>query len=144
MSTDQRFTLGDNVEHLTISELAEQNPDFRRVLRTRRRSPVAIMTIPVCGENGEEVHENTDQILTFVCGTGDAALVGHTHPFENGDQCTVPAGTKHNFRNTLARRIPCSTRSTARPNMHRTQARPPRKRPTLPWRRAWTNSPQPQ
>jgi mannose-6-phosphate isomerase-like protein (cupin superfamily) len=58
------------------------------------------MTIPVGGEFGDGVHENTDQILTFVSGTGDAARVGHTHPFEDGDRCTVPAGTMHNFRNT--------------------------------------------
>lgn len=100
MSTEQHFTLGDNVEHFTIGELAERNPDFRRVLWTGKHSQIVIMTIPVGGEIGEEVHENTDQVLTFISGTGEADLAGHTHPIEGGDQCAVPAGTKHNFRNT--------------------------------------------
>ncbi len=59
-----------------------------------------IVTIPAGREIGEEVHENTDQVLTFISGAGEADLAGHTHPIEAGDPCTVPAGTKHNFRNT--------------------------------------------
>jgi mannose-6-phosphate isomerase-like protein (cupin superfamily) len=100
MNTEKHFTLGDNVEHFTIGDLAERNPDFRRVLWTGKHSQIVIMTIPVGGEIGEEVHENSDQVLTFVSGTGEADLAGHTHPIEAGDQCAVPAGTKHNFRNT--------------------------------------------
>lgn len=100
MSTQQHFTLGSNVEHFTISEMAAQNPDFRRVLWTGKHSQIVIMTIPAGGEIGEEVHENTDQVLTFVSGNGEADLAGHTHPIEAGDQCAVPAGTMHNFRNT--------------------------------------------
>jgi mannose-6-phosphate isomerase-like protein (cupin superfamily) len=100
MSTEQNFTLGSNVEHFTIGKLAQQSPDFRRVLWTGKHSQIVIMTIPAGGEIGEEVHENSDQILTFVSGTGVADLAGHTHPIEGGDQCAVPAGTLHNFRNT--------------------------------------------
>lgn len=58
------------------------------------------MTVPVGGEIGDEVHEHTDQILTFISGTGEADLNGETHPIEAGDQCAVPAGAQHNFRNT--------------------------------------------
>ncbi|KDA06366.1 cupin [Microbacterium sp. CH12i] len=100
MSTQQRFSIGENVEHFTIGELAKQNPDFRRVLWTGKHSQIVIMTIPAGGEIGEEVHENTDQVLTFISGTGEADLAGQTHPIEAGDQCAVPAGTQHNFRNT--------------------------------------------
>ena len=100
MSTEQHFTIGENVEHFTIGELAKQNPDFRRVLWTGKHSQIVIMTIPAGGEIGEEIHENTDQVLTFISGTGEADLAGQTHPIEAGDQCAVPAGTKHNFRNT--------------------------------------------
>ncbi|QAV70990.1 cupin domain-containing protein [Salinibacterium sp. UTAS2018] len=100
MNTEQNFTLGNNVEHFTIGELAQQSPDFRRVLWTGKHSQIVIMTIPAGGDIGEEIHENSDQILTFISGTGAADLAGHTHPIEGGDQCAVPAGTKHNFRNT--------------------------------------------
>lgn len=58
------------------------------------------MTIPVGVEIGDEVHENTDQILTFISGSGEGDLNGETHPIDAGDQCAVPAGAQHNFRNT--------------------------------------------
>ncbi|MFD6893701.1 cupin domain-containing protein [Rhodococcus sp. NPDC060086] len=43
--------------------------------------------------------ESTDQVLTFVSGTGEAVLNGHTHMVEAGDQCAIAAGARHNFRN---------------------------------------------
>lgn len=97
---EKNFTLGDNVEHFTIADVARDNPDFRKVLWTGEHAQIVVMTIPPGGEIGDEVHEHTDQILTFVSGTGEADLNGHNHPIEAGDQCAVPAGTQHNFRNT--------------------------------------------
>ncbi|GAA4681948.1 cupin domain-containing protein [Phytohabitans rumicis] len=88
------------MEHFTIATVAEQNPDFRRVLWTGRHAQLVIMTIPPGGEIGEEVHEDTDQILTFVSGVGEARVAGRTKPVAQGDLVAVPAGTKHNFVNT--------------------------------------------
>src|SRR5690606_938958 len=65
-------------------------------------SDLVIMTIPPGGEIGEEVHEETDQILTFVSGTGEAEVAGSVTPVAQGDLVAVPAGTRHNFRNTGA------------------------------------------
>ena len=96
----QHFALEGNVEHFTIADIAAANPDFRKVLWTGKHSQIVIMTVPAGGEIGDEVHETTDQILTFVSGTGEADLDGHTHPVGAGDQCAVPAGARHNFRNT--------------------------------------------
>ena len=84
----------------TIATVAEQSADFRRVLWTGKYTQVVIMTIPPGGEIGEEVHEDTDQILTFVSGTGEADIAGQTSTVAQGDLVTVPAGTRHNFRNT--------------------------------------------
>lgn len=36
----------------------------------------------------------------FLSGTGEADLAGETHEVDQGDLCAVPAGTRHNFRNT--------------------------------------------
>jgi mannose-6-phosphate isomerase-like protein (cupin superfamily) len=79
-----------SVIHYTIATEAEKYADFRRVLWTGKNTQLVIMTIPPGGEIGEEVHEDIDQILTFVSGTGVA----------QGDLVVVPAGTKHNFVNT--------------------------------------------
>lgn len=98
--TEKSFSLGGNVQHFTIADVAKDNPDFRKVLWTGEHAQIVVMTVPVGGEIGDEVHPETDQILTFVSGTGHADLEGHTHPIEAGDQCVVPAGAQHNFRNT--------------------------------------------
>ena len=60
------------MEHFTIATVAEESADFRRVLWTGEHTQLVIMTIPPDGEIGEEVHEDIDQILTFVSGTGEA------------------------------------------------------------------------
>ena len=85
---------------LTIATVAEKNPDFRRVLWTGEYSQLVIMTIPPGGEIGEEVHPDTDQILTFVSGVGEAKVSGKTKKVAQGDLVCVPAGAKHNFANT--------------------------------------------
>ena len=100
MSAQEHFIIEGNIEHFTIADIAGSNPDFRQVLWTGQHAQIVVMTIPTGGEIGEEVHEHTDQILTFVAGTGEADMNGHTHPIEAGDQCAVPAGARHNFRNT--------------------------------------------
>lgn len=88
------------MNHFTIATVAEESPDFRRVLWTGEHSQLVIMTIPADGEIGEEVHEENDQILTFVSGIGEARVGGRTRKVTAGDLVCVPAGTKHNFVNT--------------------------------------------
>jgi mannose-6-phosphate isomerase-like protein (cupin superfamily) len=89
-----------SVIHHTIATEAQKSPDFRRVLWTGKHSQLVIMTIPVGGEIGEEVHEDTDQILTFVSGTGKAVVSGNERNVAQGDLVVVPAGLTHNFVNT--------------------------------------------
>jgi mannose-6-phosphate isomerase-like protein (cupin superfamily) len=88
------------MEHFTIATVAEQSADFRRVLWTGKNTQLVIMTIPVGGEIGEEVHDGIDQILTFVSGTAEARVGGETKAVAAGDLVVVPAGTRHNFVNT--------------------------------------------
>jgi mannose-6-phosphate isomerase-like protein (cupin superfamily) len=90
------------MQHFAIATVAEQSADFRRVLWTGVHAQLVIMTIPPGGDIGEEVHEDTDQILTFVSGTGEAVVAGETRKVAQGDLVTVPAGTRHNFLNTGA------------------------------------------
>jgi mannose-6-phosphate isomerase-like protein (cupin superfamily) len=87
------------MEHFTIATVAEESPDFRRVLWTGEHTQLVIMTIPPGGEIGDEVHEENDQILTFVSGLGEAVVSGQTTRVAAGDLVVVPAGTEHNFRN---------------------------------------------
>ena len=88
------------MQHFTIATVAEESADFRRVLWTGQHSQLVIMTIPPGGEIGDEVHEENDQILTFVSGTGEARVDGEVREVAQGDLVAVPAGTRHNFVNT--------------------------------------------
>jgi mannose-6-phosphate isomerase-like protein (cupin superfamily) len=89
-----------SVINFTIATEAETSPDFRRVLWTGEHTQLVVMTIPPGGEIGEETHPDTDQILTFVSGTGKATVSGAEKNVASGDLVVVPAGHKHNFVNT--------------------------------------------
>ncbi|KAL5636505.1 hypothetical protein ACGC1H_000456 [Rhizoctonia solani] len=82
-----------------LESQAADSPDFRRVLWTGEHSQLVIMTIPVDGEIGEEVH-TVDQHLFFTSGTAKAIVAGEEKVVKEGDLVIVPAGTKHNFINT--------------------------------------------
>lgn len=88
------------MDHFMIATVAEQSTDFRRVLWTGRHAQLVVMTIPPGGEIGEEVHHDTDQILTFVSGTGEAIISGTSRAVVAGSLVAVPAGRTHNFVNT--------------------------------------------
>ncbi|KAH7343294.1 RmlC-like cupin domain-containing protein [Rhizoctonia solani] len=81
-----------------LESQAADSPDFRRVLWTGEHSQLVIMTIPVDGEIGEEVH-TVDQHLFFTNGTAKAIVAGEEKTVKEGDLVIVPAGTKHNFIN---------------------------------------------
>ena len=87
------------IVHFEIATVAEKSADFRRVLWTGEHTQLVIMTIPPGGEIGEEVHDENDQILSFVSGVGKAHIEGSTKTVTQGDVVVVPAGTKHNFTN---------------------------------------------
>jgi mannose-6-phosphate isomerase-like protein (cupin superfamily) len=58
------------------------------------------MSIPPGGEIGEEVHPDTDQVLVFVEGEGEARLGTERATVGQNDLVYVRAGTRHNFINT--------------------------------------------
>ena len=81
-----------------VEQQARENTDFRRVLNTTERSQLVLMSVPAGGEIGQETHEDTDQILIFVEGSGEAVFAGvERRPVNAGDVVVVPAGTQHNF-----------------------------------------------
>ncbi len=82
-----------------ILEAAWRNDAFRREVLTGVHEQVVVMTIPPGGEIGEEVHPETDQVLAFVDGRGEAQLEGVASPVGPNDLVFVRAGTRHNFVN---------------------------------------------
>jgi hypothetical protein len=105
------------MDHFEIATVAEQSADFRRVLWTGEHTQLVIMTIPPDGEIGEEVHDENDQILSFVSGVGKAVISGRSKPSRRGrrhragrqeaqlpQRRTQPAGPLHRLRSAGPRR----------------------------------------
>lgn len=119
------------IHQFTVATVAEQSPDFRRVLWTGEHTQLVIMTIPPGGDIGQVTHEDTDQLLTFVRGSGEADVAGQTTQITQGDLVAVPAGTPHNFRNTGPNPW-FSTPCTGPLRTPRARYTPPRRRPRPP------------
>ena len=83
-----------------VIEAAWKNEAFRREVITGEHEQVVVMAIPTGGEIGEEVHPDTDQLLIFVDGKGEAQLDGESSEVAPNDLVFVHAGTRHNFVNT--------------------------------------------
>lgn len=83
-----------------IEELTEENSDFRRVLYTGKKLQLVLMAIKPGGEIGEEVHEDRDQFFRVEQGKGEVLIDGNHSKIKNDDAIIVPAGARHNIKNT--------------------------------------------
>jgi len=83
-----------------IEDRTGNNRDFRRVLYTGSQLQLVVMTLEPGEEIGEEIHEGTDQFFRIEEGMGEAVIDGRATPIENGMAVLVPAGARHNIRNT--------------------------------------------
>jgi mannose-6-phosphate isomerase-like protein (cupin superfamily) len=85
----------DNIETRTV-----ENDDFRRVLYTGQNLQLVLMTLKPGEEIGEEVHEDRDQFFRFEKGHGVVLIDGAENKVEEDFGVIVPAGARHNVKNT--------------------------------------------
>jgi mannose-6-phosphate isomerase-like protein (cupin superfamily) len=85
--------------HADIEKLARQNADFRHVLFTGAHTQVVAMSVLPGQDIGAEVHA-VDQCFFFVDGEGERIVAGKIGALKADDVLCVPAGTRHNVRNT--------------------------------------------
>ena len=85
----------DNIERQTVD-----NDDFRRVLYTGHNLQLVLMTLQPGEEIGEEVHEDRDQFFRIEEGSGVVDIDGVENRVEDDVAVIVPAGARHNVRNT--------------------------------------------
>ena len=83
-----------------IEDLTEENEDFRRVLYTGKHLQLVLMTLQPGEEIGEEVHEDRDQFFRIEEGEGVVTIDGAENEVEDDIAVIVPAGARHNVRNT--------------------------------------------
>ena len=89
----------------SIRDLARENKDFRRVVATGPHAQVVLMCLKRGEAIGEEVHDDTDQVFIVAKGSGEAVVAGASRPLEKGSLLLVPAGTRHDSRNTGEKRL---------------------------------------
>ena len=85
----------DNIETQTTG-----NGDFRRVLYTGHHLQLVLMTLQAGEEIGSEVHEDRDQFFRFEEGNGKVDIDDNSYDVGDGSGVIVPAGARHNVRNT--------------------------------------------
>lgn len=85
----------DNIDKATVD-----NDDFRRVLYTGNNLQLVLMTLQPGDEIGEEVHEDRDQFFRIEEGRGVVDIDGVENRVEDDFAVIVPAGARHNVRNT--------------------------------------------
>ena len=91
---------------VNIDKATRQNTNYRAALWTGQHLQLTLMSIPVGGEIGLEVHPDTDQFLRIECGCGMTMMgpaqnrLNYQRPVSDGYAVFVPAGTWHNIINT--------------------------------------------
>jgi mannose-6-phosphate isomerase-like protein (cupin superfamily) len=83
-----------------IEDRTEANSDFRHVIYTGPHMQLVLMALEPGEEIGEEVHEGTDQFFRVEDGKGEIWIDGQKTPIESDTGIVIPAGTRHNIRNT--------------------------------------------
>ena len=83
-----------------IEDLTEANEDFRRVLYTGEHLQLVLMTLQPGEEIGEEVHPDRDQFFRIEEGEGAIDIDGRENKVQDDIAVIVPAGSRHNVRNT--------------------------------------------
>ena len=83
-----------------IEDLTEKNSNFRRVLYTGKHVQLVLMSIPRGQDVGEEVHPDRDQFFRVEKGKGEIWIDGKMTKIESDFAMVVPAGAKHNIKNT--------------------------------------------
>ena len=83
-----------------IERMTEDNADFRRVIYTGKHLQLVLMSIPPGEEIGDEVHASHDQFFRIEKGHGTVSIDGVQSEIRKDDAIIVPAGARHNIKNT--------------------------------------------
>ena len=86
--------------HDDVEKLTKANADFRHVLYTGEHLQLVLMTLPPGCDIGAEVHADRDQFFRFEAGSGKVDIDDNSYDVGDGSGIIVPAGARHNVRNT--------------------------------------------
>ena len=83
-----------------IEKRTEDNRAFRRVVYTGKHMQLVLMSLQPGEDIGEEIHDHVDQFFRVEKGKGEVFIDGRTTQVESDTAIIVPAGARHNIRNT--------------------------------------------
>lgn len=83
-----------------IENLTEKNSDFRRVVYTGKHLQLVLMSVRPGEDLGEEVHMDRDQFFRIEKGKGEISIDGRKAEIKSDFGIVVPAGARHNIKNT--------------------------------------------
>jgi mannose-6-phosphate isomerase-like protein (cupin superfamily) len=104
--TSGQTDYGPNPYVADIQQMAIENQNFRTALWTGKHLQMTLMSIPVQGDIGLEVHPDTDQLIRVEQGKAvvrmgvSEAQQDFEQTMRKGDAVFIPAGTWHNVVNT--------------------------------------------
>ncbi len=104
--SDINFTdYGPEFLSLDIEEYTEENTNFRTTLWTGEQMQLTLMSIPVGGDIGEEIHTDIEQFIRIEEGKGEV-FIGETQETMKSvtkvggdDIVIIPKGVWHNIKN---------------------------------------------
>lgn len=83
-----------------IESLTKENKNFRHVIYTGKHLQLVLMKLKPGEEIGDEVHADHDQFFRVEKGEGVVVIDGQDYSVKDGDAIVVPAGARHNLKNT--------------------------------------------
>lgn len=83
-----------------IAKLTEENSDFRHVLYTTKNLQLVLMVLQPGEDIGEEIHADRDQFFRLEKGEGEVWIDGARTAIKSEFAMIVPAGARHNVKNT--------------------------------------------
>lgn len=85
--------------HGNIEDLTKDNDNYRKVLYTGKHLQLVVMSIPVGGDVGAEVHPDNDQFFRVEAGKAKAIIDDNEYEFKEDEVIIIPAGARHNVIN---------------------------------------------
>ena len=98
--------IGPEPQSFDLEQATRDNRNYRTVAWSGRYLQMTLMSIPVGGDIGLELHPDTDQFLRLDAGRGRAQIGTDRHNLSfdrevsDGWCVMIPAGTWHNVTNT--------------------------------------------
>ena len=105
-SSYKNYDRGNAPSIFNLDAITGENENYRTALWTGEGMQITVMSIPTGSGIRNENHDNIDQLLKIVSGTGEVTMKkgdGRSHlttPVKEGDAIMIPRGTWHSLKNT--------------------------------------------